>query len=133
MSLLFLRHEVYRASPPANETLAVSQRANATFVILARNSDLEGTVRSVREIEDRFNRRFRYPYVFLNEEEFSDEFIKCVSACSNFLISPRSDCIPSGVYRYCLLQKWNLATYQRTIGISLTPSMSRRQKPVGIV
>lgn len=50
------------------------ERANATFVILCRNSDLGGTVRSVREIEDRFNRKYRYPYVFLNEEPFSNEF-----------------------------------------------------------
>jgi len=50
------------------------RKANATFVILARNSDLDGTVRSLRDIEDRFNRRFKYPYVFLNEEEFTDEY-----------------------------------------------------------
>ncbi|KAJ7858352.1 glycosyltransferase family 15 protein [Mycena olivaceomarginata] len=50
------------------------RRANATFVILARNSDLEGALLSVRALEDRFNRRFGYPYVFLNEEEFSDHF-----------------------------------------------------------
>lgn len=62
----------------ANESLTVDHRANATFVILARNSDIDGTVRSIREIEDRFNRRFRYPYVFLNEESFSDDFKKCV-------------------------------------------------------
>jgi alpha 1,2-mannosyltransferase len=61
------------------------RRANATFVILARNSDLEGALLSVRALEDRFNRRFGYPYVFLNEEEFSDHFkrwvlIPCVDA-----------------------------------------------------
>ena len=49
-------------------------RANATFVILARNSDLEGTIQSVRQVEERFNRRFNYPYVFLNEVEFTEEF-----------------------------------------------------------
>lgn len=26
--------------------------------------------------EDRFNKEFKYPYVFLNEEPFSDEFKK---------------------------------------------------------
>ncbi|KAJ7226807.1 glycosyltransferase family 15 protein, partial [Mycena pura] len=46
-----------------NSSLQVSQRplANATFVILARNSDLDNTVRSVREVEDRFNTRHHYP------------------------------------------------------------------------
>lgn len=62
-----------------NETLAVDRRANATFVILARNSDLSGTIRSIREIEDRFNRKYRYPYVLLNEEEFTDDFKKRIS------------------------------------------------------
>ena len=53
-------------------------RANATFVILCRNSDVHGAVRSVRDIEDRFNRQYRYPYVFLNDEPFTDEFKECV-------------------------------------------------------
>ncbi|KIK69898.1 glycosyltransferase family 15 protein [Collybiopsis luxurians FD-317 M1] len=63
----------------SNETLVVAHRANATFAILARNGDIDGVVRSVREIEDRFNRRFMYPYVFLNDEEFSEEFKERVS------------------------------------------------------
>ena len=44
------------------------------MLMLARNSDLNGVLQSVREAEDRFNREFQYPWVFLNEEEFSDEF-----------------------------------------------------------
>jgi alpha 1,2-mannosyltransferase len=62
--------------PPAgsaNETL-VTDRANATFVILCRNSDLQNTVKSIREIEDRFNRNYHYPYVLLNEVPFTEEF-----------------------------------------------------------
>ncbi|KAL4066353.1 glycosyltransferase family 15 protein [Scleroderma yunnanense] len=61
------------------------RRANATFIILCRNSDLEGIIHSVREIEDRFNRNFGYPYVFLDEEPFSEEFkgrISVISASS---------------------------------------------------
>jgi hypothetical protein len=50
------------------------KRANATIVMLARNSDLDFAVRSIRELEDRFNRKYQYPYTFLNEEEFSEEF-----------------------------------------------------------
>ncbi|PFH47538.1 glycosyltransferase family 15 protein [Amanita thiersii Skay4041] len=59
------------------------RRANATLLMLARNGDVDGAVRSVREMEDRFNRRFGYPYVFLNEEPFSEEFKKRVSVLSN--------------------------------------------------
>ena len=46
--------------------------------MLARNSDVDSAVRSVRELEDRFNRRAQYPWTFLNEVPFSDEFKKCV-------------------------------------------------------
>jgi alpha 1,2-mannosyltransferase len=42
--------------------------------MLARNVDIEGAVDAVRELEDRFNRNFNYPWVFLNDEPFSDDF-----------------------------------------------------------
>lgn len=57
------------------------RKANASFVILCRNWELEGIIQSVRQIEDRFNRNFGYPYVFLNEESFSEEFQMQVSRC----------------------------------------------------
>jgi len=31
-------------------------------------------MKSVKEVESRFNRKYRYPYVFLNDEPFTDEF-----------------------------------------------------------
>jgi hypothetical protein len=52
------------------------RRANATFVFLCRNSDLEGVVSSIVQIEDRFNKRHGYPWVLLNEEPFTDNFKK---------------------------------------------------------
>jgi alpha 1,2-mannosyltransferase len=42
--------------------------------MLARNSDINGAVRSIRALEDRFNNRHGYPYVFLNDVPFTDEF-----------------------------------------------------------
>ncbi|KAI0273644.1 glycosyltransferase family 15 protein [Gloeopeniophorella convolvens] len=50
------------------------RRANASIVMLARNVDLPGVVKSLKQMEDRFNKRFRYPYVFLNEEPFTVQF-----------------------------------------------------------
>ena len=47
--------------------------------MLARNTDIQGAVKSVKQMEDRFNKRFRYPYVFLNEEPFSDQFKEYVA------------------------------------------------------
>lgn len=50
------------------------RKANATIVSLARNGDIDGVVFSMKQMEDRFNKRYGYPYVFLNEEEFTEEF-----------------------------------------------------------
>lgn len=50
--------------------------------MLARNSDLDGIVMSMKQMEDRFNKKFLYPYVFLNEEAFTEKFKKCVSCVS---------------------------------------------------
>lgn len=48
--------------------------ANAVMLMLARNSELEGAVSSVKQLEERFNRKYHYPWVFLNDEPFSEEF-----------------------------------------------------------
>ncbi|KAF8233396.1 glycosyltransferase family 15 protein [Tricholoma matsutake] len=50
------------------------RRTNATIVMLVRNSELEGALDSVRQLEDRFNRKHGYPYVFLNDVAFTENF-----------------------------------------------------------
>lgn len=52
---------------------------NATIVMLARNLDLEGALKSIRLLEDRFNRHYRYPWVFMNDVPFDEEFIENTS------------------------------------------------------
>lgn len=52
---------------------------NATMVMLVRNRELSGALDSMRSLEDRFNRDFRYPWVFLNDEPFDEEFIEKTS------------------------------------------------------
>ncbi len=49
--------------PPDNK----QPRANATFVVLARNKELDGVLQSIKSVERHFNRWFNYPYVFLND------------------------------------------------------------------
>ncbi|KKY27933.1 putative alpha-mannosyltransferase [Phaeomoniella chlamydospora] len=56
------------------EEAAKGPRANAAFVVLARNKELEGVIQSVKSIERHFNRWFHYPYVFLNDGDFEEEF-----------------------------------------------------------
>ncbi|KAJ1860600.1 alpha 1,2-mannosyltransferase 2.4.1, partial [Coemansia sp. RSA 989] len=52
----------------------ILERASAAFVVLTRNNDLKQLRETLVQLEDRFNRRYHYPYVFLNNEPFSDEF-----------------------------------------------------------
>ncbi|KXT19042.1 hypothetical protein AC579_8744 [Pseudocercospora musae] len=56
------------------------ERMNATFVSLVRNSELSGMLQSIRDIEDRFNRNWNYDWVFLNDEEFTEDFITTATA-----------------------------------------------------
>ena len=55
-------------------------RMNATFVTLARNSDVWEIAKSIRQVEDRFNRRYNYDWVFLNDQPFDDVFKRVTSS-----------------------------------------------------
>lgn len=63
--------------PPAT---ADGPPMNATFVTLARNSDIWEIARSIRQVEDRFNRKFHYDWVFLNDKPFDATFKKVTSS-----------------------------------------------------
>ncbi|KAI9857629.1 MAG: alpha 1,2-mannosyltransferase 2.4.1 [Vezdaea acicularis] len=71
-------------TPKAPNTLAPGKdpgpRMNATFVTLARNSDLWEISKSIRQVEDRFNRKFNYDWVFLNDQEFDETFKKVTTS-----------------------------------------------------
>lgn len=68
-------------------------KEKATFVTLARNSDLYSLLPSIKSVEDRFNHKFQYDWVFLNDQEFTDEFKRVTSA------------IVSGTTKYGLIPK----------------------------
>lgn len=53
-------------------------RMNATLVMLARNGDINGVVQSMQSLEDRFNSQYKYPWIFLNDEPFTEEFKESV-------------------------------------------------------
>ncbi|SRR6266404_1414367 len=111
-------------------------RANATFLMLARNSDVDDAVRAVREMEDRFNHKHRYPWVILNEQPFSDDFKRYAPIARSFFskvvlsmfltyshthipivacrLSPRVPCI--------------LGRFPRSIGINLRGSTRPGQR-----
>lgn len=59
---------------------ASGERINATFVTLARNGDIWEIARSIRQVEDRFNRKYHYDWVFLNDDTFDDNFKKVTTS-----------------------------------------------------
>jgi alpha 1,2-mannosyltransferase len=59
--------------PPATNK---TERQAAAFIVLVRNSELQGMLQSMHDVEGRFNQKFNYPWVFLNEEPFTEEFEK---------------------------------------------------------
>ncbi|KAJ1947090.1 hypothetical protein GGF37_000675 [Kickxella alabastrina] len=72
----------HQAAPPETFSRAMAEKApinstrpvRAAIVALVRNSDLFGLRLAIRQIEDRFNRKFQYPYIFVNDEPFTEEF-----------------------------------------------------------
>lgn len=49
-------------------------RANATILALVQNDDLDKIVSTIQQFEEKYNFKFGYPYTFMNDEPFSDEF-----------------------------------------------------------
>jgi len=58
-------------------------RANATLLMLARNTDIAGVELSMQSMEAKFNSKRNYPWTFLNDEPFTDEFMQRASAQTN--------------------------------------------------
>lgn len=58
-------------------------RENAAIVMLARNKEFAEAQHSVASLERRFNRWFQYPYVFLNDEPWSEEFMSAIRETTN--------------------------------------------------
>ena len=69
------------------------ERANATFLAVVRNFEKDKMVYTLRQIEATFNHKYKYPYVFLNDEPFSDEFMQdtqmAVSSTCYFGVIPK--------------------------------------------
>ncbi|QPG72766.1 hypothetical protein FOA43_000067 [Brettanomyces nanus] len=60
---------------------------NATLLMLCRNWELPEVLKSMRSMEDKFNRDYHYPWVFLNDVNFTGDFI---SQTTNMATGPTS-------------------------------------------
>lgn len=50
------------------------QLENATFVSLVRNKEIWKMAESIRSVEDRFNDKYHYNWLFINDEQFTEQF-----------------------------------------------------------
>lgn len=82
-----------RLKPPSNsyindafpqwEERVNVELVNATILVLCRNWELDDILSSMRSLEDRFNKYYHYPWTFLNDEEFTQEFKDWTSAMAS--------------------------------------------------
>lgn len=74
---------------------------NATILMLCRNWEIQGVLRSMRSLEDKFNHRYHYTWTFLNDVNFTDEFKEETTAMA------------SGKTQYALIPEadWNTPDY----------------------
>ncbi|KAF2094669.1 nucleotide-diphospho-sugar transferase [Rhizodiscina lignyota] len=66
-------------------TSGARRRPKAALISLVRNSELDGILQSIRQLEYRWNDKYQYPWIFFNDEPFSEEF---KSATSNATSAP---------------------------------------------
>ncbi|GAB7343677.1 hypothetical protein MBLNU457_1664t1 [Dothideomycetes sp. NU457] len=76
-----------RLDPPAHQACvnpeveaARTVRQSAAIFMLARNSEVDDAIHAVRSLETQFNQWFGYPWVFLNDVEWTEDFKTRVSA-----------------------------------------------------
>ncbi|WFD37108.1 uncharacterized protein MJAP1_000050 [Malassezia japonica] len=78
------KNQVISAGSGAGVANFWSQRPRGAFYALVRNRELGALLESMRDVESTFNNRAdtRYPYVFLNDEPFTDRFMRYVRAAT---------------------------------------------------
>jgi hypothetical protein len=112
-------------------------KANAVFLMLCRNEEVDGAVKSIRELEDRFNHKYHYPWVFLNEEEFTEDFKKCVRAVASrsvgLIYQPSQACqhgnlLQAGVWSYPSRPLVSTGLDRRRQGFEGTEADGREQR-----
>ncbi|KAL8951471.1 MAG: hypothetical protein Q9222_002548 [Ikaeria aurantiellina] len=77
-------------------------RINATILSLVRNSEVDGMVQSMQDLERTFNHKFNYPWTFFNDVPFTEEFktrtqAETKAACHYELIPKEHWDVPSWI------------------------------------
>lgn len=86
-------------------------KQSAVILVLCRNEELPGIKASITNLEQRFNKKYQYPYVFLNDKEFTKEFKStmqktCNDRASFGQVEPDEWEMPPGVDRTKAEKAW---------------------------
>lgn len=54
--------------------MILARRNDSVILILCRNSDKNGMKKTLKNFEHQFNRHHHYPYLFLNDKDWEDDF-----------------------------------------------------------
>jgi Glycolipid 2-alpha-mannosyltransferase len=80
-------YEAYLASPQHQSLIYPTENdrahGKAALIALVRNREVDDMAQSMRELEQTFNHKFNYPWIFFNDEPFTDRFIQTTSALTN--------------------------------------------------
>lgn len=89
-------HDLVKATKEYNDYLVSSEHqaliypgeedraeGKAAIIALVRNSELREMSQSMRELEETFNRKFKYPWIFFNDEPFDDKFKRITSSLTD--------------------------------------------------
>jgi Glycolipid 2-alpha-mannosyltransferase len=89
-------HDLVRATKEYNDYLASPEYKSLIYpdeddrahgkpaiIALVRNSEWKEMSQSMRELEETFNRKFNYPWIFFNDEPFDDKFKRITSSLTH--------------------------------------------------
>ena len=103
--------------------------ANATILVLVRNSELNRMLDSMRSLERSWNHKFQYPWMFVNDEAFTQEFMaktqaETKSVCSYETIPPHHWEVPAHIDRVTMNASFEQMASK---GVRCARSLSYRQ------
>ncbi|KIJ55525.1 glycosyltransferase family 15 protein [Sphaerobolus stellatus SS14] len=73
-------HRNFTITPP-------TRKAKAVLLMHARSADLKQVMASMKQLEDTFNKKHQYPWLFLSEEPFSEQFKKYTTEITDSTVS----------------------------------------------
>jgi mannosyltransferase len=89
---------------------AADQRPRAAFVSLAHETDLPAVLSSISQLEETFNHRYHYHWVFFSTQPLSEEFRRQTSNATGAIciyeVISVSDLASPTYLNSCLLFKW---------------------------